>query len=352
MHPHTIRARNANDALRYGLAWLAHAGRLNDSRNGPVLVAPGPVLTAYQRPTERVLFSALRDANPFFHLYECIWMLAGRNDAASVARYAKTMESFADGGVLAGSYGRRWREHFGFDQLEHIAAMLRRDPKTRRAVLSMWDPVADLESGATSKDVPCNTAVYFDGTTGVLNMTVVNRSNDIVWGAYGANVVHMSFLQEVMAAAAGMPVGTYYQFSNNFHTYVERPDVARLIDMHAPDAPDDSPAVTYLVDDRYVSGEASAYSVRESDHDFSWQLGTFLDQCDEMAEHRSYNRYHYPFLRNVVAPMLAAHEHYKAGDFKSAYQVLGGCLADDWRLAAQEWLQRREAKAAKNGDAA
>lgn len=351
MNPHTIKARNVNVALSDGLHWLAAAGSVNASRNGPVLVAPGPVLTAYLKPQERVLFSPLRDANPFFHLFECIWMLAGRNDSASVARYAKTMDSFADNGILAGSYGHRWRRHFGFDQLPHIADMIKRDRKTRRAVLTMWDPESDLELGEFSKDVPCNTAVYFDGTRDVLDMTVVNRSNDIVWGAYGANVVHMSFLQEVIAAAVGMPVGTYYQFSNNFHTYVERPDVARLLRPVSGAGCEYS--VAYQIDNRYAHRVVMPdpvvhfYPVAAEDASSGkWELERFLNQCEALMEDpTTYRSEYYPFLRNVFQPMVLAHNCYKAGNFEDATNCVGWIKAADWQMAAGEWLQRRAAKA-------
>jgi hypothetical protein len=48
-----------------------------------VLVSQTPVVTCYSAPTQRVLFSPMRDANPFFHLMEALWMLAGRDDVAS-----------------------------------------------------------------------------------------------------------------------------------------------------------------------------------------------------------------------------------------------------------------------------
>lgn len=347
MTAHIIQTRNVNTALRAGLNWLALAGRVSDSRNGPVFVAPGPVITAYEAPQERVMFSSLRDANPFFHLYECIWMLAGRNDAASVARYAKTMESFADDGVLAGSYGHRWRRHFGFDQLPAIVEMLRKDPSTRRAVLSMFDPVTDLQHGAGSKDIPCNTAVYFDGTRGALDMTVVNRSNDIVWGAYGANAVHMSFLQEVVAHAAGLPLGTYYQFSNNFHAYANRPDVQRLLASSQPGEPGEfvysSSQLLYQVDDRYGTNRGErALTCPVTFADLSW----FLDDCERICAGWDFPDGQVscsPFLNEVVFPMMEAHAVYKAGTPNAGnpwYAVL--CESQiDWHVAGREWLDRR-----------
>jgi hypothetical protein len=76
-----VTVRNVNEALGQGISWLAGPmGVEEPSRNGPVRVSPYPVVTTYANPAERVLFSPMRDANPFFHLFEALWMLAGRND--------------------------------------------------------------------------------------------------------------------------------------------------------------------------------------------------------------------------------------------------------------------------------
>jgi thymidylate synthase len=72
------------------------------------------------------------------------------------------------------------------------------------------------------KDVPCNTNAFFRVTNGKLDMMVNCRSNDIFWGAYGANAVHFSFLQEYVASSIGVEVGRYWQNSFNFHAYVDR----------------------------------------------------------------------------------------------------------------------------------
>ena len=71
-----IDTRNVNTALRWALPELLKEGVEEPSRNGLVLVMPTPVTTVYQRPQERVVFSPERNANPFFHLMESLWMLA------------------------------------------------------------------------------------------------------------------------------------------------------------------------------------------------------------------------------------------------------------------------------------
>src|SRR5690606_24246362 len=129
MNTHTIRAHNVNDALAQGLHHLKFVGELADSRNGRVLRAPGPVITHTARPEQRVLINPLRDANPFFHLAESMWMLAGSNLAAPMVRLVGNMASFSDDAlVFHGAYGHRWRNRFGYDQLLNVIKLLQRDP--------------------------------------------------------------------------------------------------------------------------------------------------------------------------------------------------------------------------------
>ncbi len=220
----TLNVRNVNDALPQALDMLMMSGHERDSRAGRVRVMTTPVTTVYHRPEECVLLWSERDANPFFHLYEAAYMLTGSNRLRPLRWFVKRMEEFSDDGqTLQGFYGARWRRWFGRDQLVGIVDSLKKNPEDRRCVLQMWDARTDL--CADSADVPCNTGVYFSiNVSGKLDMTVTNRSNDVVWGAYGANAVHMSLLQQYIAAWVGVPVGHYWQISNNFHGYLDTMD--------------------------------------------------------------------------------------------------------------------------------
>jgi len=312
-----INARNVNDALFMGLRHLRNHGIVAESRNGKVRVAPGPVLTEYARPMERVLSWGKRDANPFFHLMEALWMLAGRNDVDFVAEFAKQMREYSDDGQrLNGAYGFRWRRHFGFDQLEHLVHMLRKEPTTRRAVLQIYDPHSDSEF---SKDIPCNTVVYFDIVNDELNMTVCNRSNDIVWGCYGANAVHFSMLQEFMAAHIGVDVGRYRQFSNNFHIYEPHWHLMEE-NWKVPEAYEFR--VTPLLRD------ALPYEHHVRDIDlFLRDPINFIPQTE--------------FLRNVAQPMARAFLYRKMGHGSGMHFLHGADPSNDWIQAGIQWLGRR-----------
>lgn len=326
---HTIKVAGVNQALEEGLWWLHLTGVREASRNGAVLVSPVPVVTTYTHPEQRVLLFAQRDANPFFHLFEALWMLDGRDDVAFPATFAKQIREYSDDGtVLNGAYGYRWRTWFNHDQLDWIVAELIKDRHTRRCVLGMWDAEFDPEAvRAGSKDVPCNTHAYFDTHGGALNMTVCCRSNDMLWGAYGANAVHFSILLEYMAAHAGLPMGVYRQVSNNFHAYTDSPLMQTLYAHGRPCA----------FPHRQYPGTHPLFSMVHPNWDID--LDNFFDAWDAgaLAEHRFMD----PFWSGVAQPMALAHAAYKAGDSALALLCLTKCAAPDWRLAATEWIRRR-----------
>jgi len=300
---------------------------------------PEPVTTVYKNPLERVIFWSVRDANPFFHLYEAIWMLVGRNDVAGVADYVSRMATFSDDGeTLHGAYGHRWRHHFGRDQLALIIDQLRNNPDDRRCVLQMWDAWVDL--GRNGKDVPCNIEAVFAVThDGKLDMTVFNRSNDIIWGAYGANAVHFSYLQEWVACALALPVGVYRQVSCNFHAYeTTLKQVESLVDhIIFPGVP---------VDDPYDRLEPCPHPVMTDGTDMEGWLAQAAMLLDEGVVAMGIID---PWLRRVAAPILGAWAVYKHSPGKKleritrAKMVVTACAAPDWTKACVEWLDRRQA---------
>lgn len=354
----TIEARNVNDALWAGAAMLRQMGAERDSRNGPVLVAPAPVSTVYTQPTERVMLHPGRDANPFFHLVESLWMLAGRKDLATLTEFVKNMESFSDDGgkTQPGAYGFRWRNQFDYrkgitlDQLQWAIRRLRSDPNDRRVVIQMWDPAADAHAADNGgKDVPCNlVALPTIGTDGRLNLTVYNRSNDMVWGAYGANAVHFSVLQEYIAAMVGVPVGMYWQVANNFHGYLTT--LGKAGTEWPWGASNLVGTAGQFLPDPYGAGKVRPMPMFEG-----LTEAEVLDDIDMFLKNPARVGIRSPFLRKVACPMVMAHRAYKrwrsAEGISSAREVLEQMPADnDWRAGATLWLDNRAAKLARDAD--
>lgn len=344
-----INARNVNDALPSALGRLSLLGVREDSRNGPILVMPEPVTTVLHKPCERVLFAPWRDANPFFHLVEALWMLAGRDDLRSLTPYVKQMSEYTDDGVtVPGAYGKRWRSWFApednagqLDQLDWAVKRLRANPADRRVVIQMWDARVDpYRADWNSKDVPCNLTILPWVRAGALHITIFNRSNDIIWGLYGANAVHFSFLLEYLAARLGLAVGTMTTVSNNFHAYEDK----------MPNGP------VQHIHDHYVAGLfpewALSYSIFNGWADIpdvprermiAEDLAIFFGHGAREAATKA----RWPFLRRVAVPMALAHEHWKKTKgpdrYSGALEILGQCQAADWRIAATQWVERRQA---------
>jgi len=290
------------------------------TRNGPALAFQAPVILTHASPYRRVLFDPLRDANPFFHYMEAIWMLAGEEQTKFLEQFVPSILDYSDDGkTLNGAYGWRWRNHFENDQVEEVIEMLKRDRYTRRAVIGMWDPSMDLS--AQSKDLPCNTHIYFRTVMNHLEMTVCNRSNDLVWGMLGANVVHMSIFQEYIASAVGMPVGSYHQFTNNLHVYEGWTE---------PDKWSRFPARWYYEHPslrRWIFGPET-FSVLEAQD--------FCEHGLDVSE-----PYRCRILRDNAEPMLLAHQTYKTGDIDLALHYADKIYDDDWRVACMAWIDRR-----------
>lgn len=202
-----------------------------DSRNGRVIRAPALFTTSYHPDFVPVMLSPTRDANPFLHYVEAFYFLCGRNDVALMKYFAQQMGEYSDDGLtLWGSYGYRWMQHFDHDQVDAIVHELRKNPGSRRCVLQMWDGHQDLQRAIKGGlDVPCNHVASFDTAGGKLNMTVTNRSNDMIWGTYGANMVHFNILLNFVAHAVGLPKGYYHQVSSNTHVYTDFPITQRFL---------------------------------------------------------------------------------------------------------------------------
>lgn len=333
-----IQGRNVHDILPRALQLLDQEGVRRDSRNGPVLLGPS-VTTVYERPQERVLFHPSRDANPFFHLYECLWMLAGRSDVTGPARYASNMRNYSDDGdTLNGAYGHRWRRAFlvpnigSRDQLVSIARRLKENPDDRRCVLQMWSTTLDLDNA--SKDVCCNlTATFQRGLRGELDLTVFCRSNDIVLGCYGANAVHFSFLLEYMALWIGCLVGTYTQISVNWHGYLDT--LTKVKDIR--------PDKAGYVDNPYAGRRVIAVPLSSPIERMDATIHDLLHYADSNNFTEKYvESYSTPWAL-MAARMLYAHQLYRAKQFDLALNALGTEWTADWLVAGREWLRRRQA---------
>jgi hypothetical protein len=191
--------------------------------------------------------------------------------------------------------------------------------------------------------------------THVLDITVCCRSNDIIWGAYGANAVQFSVLQEYLAARVGVGVGRYYQVSNNFHVYeseLERLKARgeKVWPYYSRDyRPADPPAyhADIFVDDRHLQPRPLVDNPVTFDEELRQLLAAYETmpegndayalaiQDDMLSNFKNY------FLATTVFPALMAHRAYKGKQQVACNAWLSQIISPDWYAAMSEWVDRR-----------
>lgn len=316
-----ISAYNAELAYEETLWKVKINGIQESSARGPVITVPFPTTLSITNPRDRVIFDPTRNCNPFFHVMEFIWMMHGGASAQWITQFNSNLKKSTEAdGRIHGAYGYRWRYHFDSDQILDVIQLLRREPHSRRAVISMWDPDEDL--GTNHNDYPCNTHLYFRIVSGCLDMLVCNRSNDLFWGMLGANVVHMTMLQEVIADFVGIPIGTYRVVTNNLHVYTDMPGFKDI----------------WGFDPKLGSiGEGQRIIKTVKDDTPADDYESFVSDCD-LFVNGDFESITNRWLIGTAMPM---HDAYLSRDWEFRRQVASTIQSPDWRKSCQEWLERK-----------
>ncbi|OBZ07552.1 hypothetical protein A8L34_25805 [Bacillus sp. FJAT-27264] len=199
--------------------------KLDSSRGGSVKDT-GPAYFEISNDNFRIPLLKKRGFNPFFVLSESSWILSGLNTVSPLDFFIKDYAKFSDDGTtLNGAYGYRLRNKFGYDQINRAISLLKNNPSTRRVVLSLWS-TDDL--GYQSNDLPCNISIILKVRSGKLDITVINRSNDVFLGV-PHNVFVFFMLQVYIAKGIGCEVGIQRHFTDSLHLYERDMDQVKEI---------------------------------------------------------------------------------------------------------------------------
>lgn len=122
------------------------------------------------------------------------------------------LDGILDFEVDYGKWEYTYHRRYGY-QVEAVIDELRRNPYTRRAVLTIRKSV-DI----CMDDPPCLQHIQYFIRNGALDCDVLFRSNDAVKATF-MNAFALIMLQKRMADTLGIDVGTYTHRANSFHCY-------------------------------------------------------------------------------------------------------------------------------------
>ena len=148
------------------------------------------------------------------------WYLSGDRNIAKLGElYGKVPEIWKrmadkDGNVNS-NYGWQWERT---SQLDIIVQMLKDNPETRQAAISIYDA---KEISDYTNDTPCTYAVQFTILHGRLDMCVTMRSNDL-WYGFCNDQYCFSKLQKMISKRLNIEPGVYYHFAHNMHLYNDK----------------------------------------------------------------------------------------------------------------------------------
>jgi len=168
-------------------------------------------------------------------VHELLWFLQGDTNIAYLKENGVSIwDEWADeAGDLGPVYGRHWRswpapDGSSIDQIAWLLDEIRRNPNSRRLVISAWNP-ADLAKMALA---PCHCLFQFhvaDGPDGRprLSCQLYQRSGDIFLGV-PFNIASYALLTHIVAKVTGLAVGDFVHTLGDAHLYLNHLEQARI----------------------------------------------------------------------------------------------------------------------------
>ena len=163
-------------------------------------------------------------------VYELLWFLSGDTNIKYLNDHGVAIwNEWADGaGELGPVYGKQWRSWRGpdggvIDQIADVIASIRRDPNSRRLIVTAWNP-ADLGRMALP---PCHCMFQFYVAEGRLSCQLYQRSADVFLGV-PFNIASYALLTLMLAQVTGLAAGEFVHTLGDAHLYLDHLEQAKL----------------------------------------------------------------------------------------------------------------------------
>lgn len=123
-------------------------------------------------------------------------------------------------GELGPVYGKQWRSWPSdngetIDQLKNVIEQIKRNPNSRRLIVSAWNP-AEVDEMALP---PCHTLFQFYVAEGKLSCQLYQRSADVFLGV-PFNIASYALLTYLIAHECGLEVGEFIHSFGDTHIYL------------------------------------------------------------------------------------------------------------------------------------
>ena len=155
-------------------------------------------------------------------IHELLWFLQGDTNIAYLREHGVGIwDEWADAqGNLGPVYGAQWRswpapDGSHIDQISQVLAELRRNPDSRRLIVSAWN-VAELPKMALP---PCHALFQFWVAEGRLSCQLYQRSADIFLGV-PFNIASYALLTCLVAEQSGLQPGEFIWTGGDCHLYL------------------------------------------------------------------------------------------------------------------------------------
>ncbi len=197
-------------------------------------------------------------------IHELLWFIAGDTNVRTLQQNGVRIwdEWAGPDGELGPVYGRQWRswatpDGRTIDQLSDVIAQIKRNPDSRRLIVSAWN-VADIERMALP---PCHVLFQFYVAEGRLSCQLYQRSVDVFLGL-PFNIASYALLTMMLSQACGLLPGDFVHTSGDVHLYLNHLEQARLQLTREPRPLPQmriNPAVRSIFDFRYEDFELVGY---------------------------------------------------------------------------------------------
>jgi thymidylate synthase len=163
-------------------------------------------------------------------IYELLWFLRGDTNINYLHEHnVHIWDEWADAeGNLGPVYGQQWRSFRGadgktVDQISWVVDEIRRNPNSRRLIVSAWNPV-EMDEMALP---PCHCLFQFYVAEGRLSCQLYQRSGDTFLGI-PFNIASYALLTHMIAHVTGLQPGEFIHTIGDAHLYLNHIDQVQL----------------------------------------------------------------------------------------------------------------------------